>query len=172
MSKTVFDASIGRRHFLKRALGGAAAAVACPTVLRAADAKELNILFPGGTWKDWFEQVFVTPFADQRGIKAVWKTGLGFEPLMIAQRRRPQWDVIHQNQNTSSQLGALNAVVEWSEERHPEPEEDPPVVPLPVPRRQSAHALRPRGQHQADQEADHLLDRPVGSGVQGQGRLP
>ena len=84
MSKTVFDASIGRRHFLKGALGGAAAAVACPTVLRAADANELNILFPGGTWKDWYEQAFVTPFATQRGIKVVWKTGLGFEPLVIA----------------------------------------------------------------------------------------
>ena len=89
MSKTMFDASIGRRHFLKGALGSAAATVACPTVLRAADAKELNILFPGGTWKDWYEQVFVTPFATQRGIKVVWKTGLGFEPLVIAQRRRP-----------------------------------------------------------------------------------
>src|SRR5882762_3540029 len=91
MSKTVFDASIGRRRFLEGALGGAAA-LACPAVLRAAEAKELNILFPGGTWKDWYEQVFVTPFATQRGIKVVWKTGLGFEPLMIAQRRRPQWD--------------------------------------------------------------------------------
>jgi spermidine/putrescine-binding protein len=119
MSKPILSATGSRRRFLEGVVA-AAAATACgfPGHARAA-ASELNILFPGGTWKDWFEQTFVKPFADQRGVKIVWKTGLGFEPLVIAQRRRPQWDLVHQNQNTSSQLGAMNAVLEWSEDRIP-----------------------------------------------------
>ena len=52
-------------------------------------------------------------------VQTVWKLGLAFEPLVIAQRHRPQWDLIHENQITSSQLGAMNAVVEWTEERIP-----------------------------------------------------
>jgi spermidine/putrescine-binding protein len=119
MSKPILTATGSRRRFLKGVVA-AAAATACGFPGRAsAAASELNILFPGGSWKDWFEQTFVKPFADQRGVKIVWKTGLGFEPLVIAQRRRPQWDLVHQNQNTSSQLGAMNAVLEWSEDRIP-----------------------------------------------------
>jgi len=87
--------------------------------LRAAEASELHILFAGGTWKDWFEQVFVTPFVQQHGTKVIWKTGLGFEPLVLAQRSRPQWDIIHENQNSSSQLGAVKAAVEWTEDKIP-----------------------------------------------------
>jgi putative spermidine/putrescine transport system substrate-binding protein len=109
-----------RRRFLASVVGGAAAAAVGGFPGRAtAAASELNILFPGGSWKDWFEQSMVKPFSERRGVKIVWKTGLGFEPLVIAQRRRPQWDLIHQNQNTSSQLGTMNAVLEWSEDRIP-----------------------------------------------------
>ena len=120
MSNSMLD-EVSRRRFLEGVVGGSAAAAVVGGIpgRASAAANELNILFPGGTWKDWYEQTMVKPFADRRGVKVVWKTGLGFEPLIIAQRRRPQWDVIHQNQNTSSQLGALNAVLEWSEDRIP-----------------------------------------------------
>ncbi len=122
MSNSARHDAFDRRQILEGMLGaGAAAALAglWPSGLSAAEAKELRILFAGGTWKDWFESTFVGPFTEKRGTKVVWKTGLGFEPLIIAQRSRPQWDVIHLNQNTSSQLGAMNAVVEWKEDRIP-----------------------------------------------------
>jgi spermidine/putrescine-binding protein len=111
-----------RRGFLAGALGAGIAATLAgvvPGSLSAAEAKELRILFPAGTWKDWFDQTFVTPFAQKHGTKIIWKTGLGFEPLIITQRARPQWDVVHENQNTSSQMGALNVVLEWKEARIP-----------------------------------------------------
>ncbi|EAQ02160.1 putative ABC transporter, periplasmic solute-binding protein [Pseudooceanicola batsensis HTCC2597] len=85
----------------------------------AAQASELRILFPGGTWQEYFQQAIIDPFVADRGTEIVWKTGLGFEPLLIAQRRRPQWDLAHQNQNTSSQLGAMEAIEEWTEENIP-----------------------------------------------------
>lgn len=116
------DRGFDRRHFLAGALkAGAASALlgGLAGQVTAAQANELRLLFPGGTWKDWFDQTFVTPFAQKQGIKTIWKTGLGYEPLVIAQRNRPQWDMGQLDQNTSSQLGALNAVVEWKESRIP-----------------------------------------------------
>lgn len=112
----------GRRQFVSSAASvglGATFLSGLSTSLSAADAKEMRILFPGGTWKDWFDQVFVTPFATRTNTKPIWKTGLGYEPLVIAQRNRPQWDIAHLNQNTSSQQGALNSVIEWKEDRIP-----------------------------------------------------
>jgi spermidine/putrescine-binding protein len=107
-----------RRRFLAgaAALGAVSAA---GTRRSAAAASELRILFPGGTWQEWFNTTFVKSFEQSARIKTEWKLGLSFEPLVIAQRRRPQWDLIHENQNTSSQLGALNAVLEWTEDRIP-----------------------------------------------------
>ena len=111
---------VSRRTFLQGAAGaGSAALLGAPAVARAAQAEELRILFPGGTWKDWFDQTFVSPFATAHGTQIVWKTGMAFEPLVLAQRRRPEWDLIHENQNTSSQLGALDAVIEWKQDRIP-----------------------------------------------------
>ncbi len=116
-----FRHQFGRRRFLQGAAGAGltAAMGGFSGSAQAAQATELRILFPGGTWKDWVDQTFVTPFAEKHKIKPVWKTGLGYEPLVIAQRSRPQWDIAHLNQNTSSQQGALNAVIEWKEERIP-----------------------------------------------------
>jgi putative spermidine/putrescine transport system substrate-binding protein len=115
---TTSDHQIDRRRFLS---GAAGSGLALATLggfsrrLSAAQATELRLLFPGGTWKDWFDQTFVTPFAQKNGVKAIWKTGLGYEPLLIAQRSRPQWDMGQLDQNTSAQQGALNTVVEWKE---------------------------------------------------------
>lgn len=109
-----------RRLLLQGAAGGAATLMAgFPHRISAAEAKELRILFPGGTWKDWYEQTFVVPFDQAHGVKTIWKTGLGFEPLVIAQKQHPEWDVVHENQNTSSQMGALDAVIEWKQDRIP-----------------------------------------------------
>jgi spermidine/putrescine-binding protein len=105
------------RRGLLQMTGGALAALVASPATAAAD--ELRFLFPSGSWKDWFEQTFTKSFSERTGAKMVWKTGLGFEPLVIAQRSRPQWDLIHQNQNTSAQLGALNAVIEWKSDRIP-----------------------------------------------------
>ncbi len=122
MSNSNHKRGTSRRQFLQEtALAGAglaAWAAMGPGAAQAA-AKELRILFAGGTWQEWFNNTFGKPFEASTGTKIIWKMGLGFEPLVIAQRRRPQWDLIHQNQNTSSQLGALNAVVEWKEENIP-----------------------------------------------------
>ncbi|MGE0798601.1 MAG: PotD/PotF family extracellular solute-binding protein [Lautropia sp.] len=118
---TSSDRKPGRRRFLSGTVGaglGSAALGAVPRIA-AAKATELRILFPGGTWKDWFDQTFVTPFAQKHGVKPIWKLGLGYEPLLIAQRARPQWDIGQLDQNTSSQQAALNSVVEWKESRIP-----------------------------------------------------
>ncbi len=143
MSKPMLNATASRRRFLESVAGGAAAAAVGGFPGRAiAAASELNILFPGGTWKDWFEQSMVTPFADQRGIKIVWKTGLGFEPLIIAQRA-PSAMGPHSSEPEHVEPARgdeRRARVEGGS--HPQPEEDPPVVPLSVLGRQGAHALR------------------------------
>ncbi len=113
---------VDRRSFLEGTMVAAAAtalAGSFPGHLMAAEAKELRILFAGGSWKEWYEQTFVSPFAEKRGTKLLWKTGLNFDPLIIAQRARPQWDLVHLNQNTASQLGALNTLIEWKPQRIP-----------------------------------------------------
>jgi putative spermidine/putrescine transport system substrate-binding protein len=114
-------AGLSRRRFLSAAgaLGGAALATPMLGGRAFAQANELRVLFPGGTWQEFFQNAIVSPFTAANGTEFVWNSGLGFEPLVIAQRRRPQWDLIHQNQNTSSQLGALGAVVEWTEDNLP-----------------------------------------------------
>lgn len=111
--------AVSRRSVLA---GLGAGALAMPMISRSAwaQARELNVLFPGGTWQEYFQKALVDPFvAEHSGVNFVWNTGLGFEPLVIAQRRRPQWDIMHQNQNTSAQLGALGAVIEWTEDDLP-----------------------------------------------------
>ncbi len=116
------EIALSRRRFLRQSAGAGAALAALASAGRVpafAATNELRILFAGGTWQEWFHNTFGKPFEQTAGTKIVWKLGLSFEPLVIAQRRRPQWDLIHGNQNTSSQLGALGAVLEWSEARVP-----------------------------------------------------
>ena len=115
------ETALSRRHFLRQTagVGAALAALAASGRTPAFAAGEVRILFPGGTWQEWYNTTFVKPVEQSSGAKAVWKLGLSFEPLVIAQRRRPQWDLIHQNQNTSSQLGALGAVLEYTDARFP-----------------------------------------------------
>jgi spermidine/putrescine-binding protein len=121
MTRLKHRGGFDRRTFLGALNVGAASAVlgGLPGRVSAAQATELRLLFPGGTWKDWFDQTFVTPFATKHGVKPIWKTGLGYEPLIIAQRARPQWDMGQLDQVTSSQQAELKTVVEWTEARIP-----------------------------------------------------
>ncbi len=121
MDKRV-DKGISRRQLLRSTAGLGAATLALgvfPGRRALAAATELRVLFPGGTWQKWFQESFTDPWTKSTKTNFIWKTGLAFEPLIIAQRNRPQWDLIHQNQNTSSQLGAMDAVVEWKDEQLP-----------------------------------------------------
>jgi spermidine/putrescine-binding protein len=108
---------VTRRAFLR---GSALATAAAVGPRRAGAAvEELRIMFPGGTWRESFEKVYTGPFAAQHGTRFVWRTGLSQEPIVIAQRRNPQWDLIHLNQTKAMALGAMNMVVEWTEDRLP-----------------------------------------------------
>ena len=115
------DHEITRRRLLTQAIGAGAGLAALSQFGGSALAAsaQLRVLFAGGTWWKWYNTTFAEPFARDTGTKFIWKKGLSFNPLVIAQRRRPQWDLIHQNQNTSSQLGALSVVRKWEEDRIP-----------------------------------------------------
>jgi spermidine/putrescine-binding protein len=116
MSKTV-DVNSSRRDFIGQAAAGVGALALSGLASRSAHAAatELRVLFPGGTWQKMFQESFTDPWTKANKTNFIWKTGLAFEPLIIAQRNRPQWDLIHLNQNTSAQLGAMDAVIEWKE---------------------------------------------------------
>jgi spermidine/putrescine-binding protein len=112
--------TISRRGLMRAGvtLAGAAAAtrLSAPAL---AQARELRILIAGGSWRDFFHETFAQPFARQKGIELTYRLGLSFEPMIMAQRRSPQWDVIHQNQNRSSALGAMGLLRPWTQERIP-----------------------------------------------------
>jgi putative spermidine/putrescine transport system substrate-binding protein len=111
---------ISRRDLLKSslALGGAAALGGLGTG-KAHAAQELRILMAGGSWKDFVSKTFAEPFAKQHNIELVWKLGLSQEPIVMAQRARPQWDVNHSNQTRAGQLGAMGLYRPWTEDRIP-----------------------------------------------------
>lgn len=112
--------SVTRRSLLKTGgmLAGAAA-LGSMAVPQARAAGGVNILMPGGSWKDWVDQTFVTPFADANSVDVAWKLGLGHEPLVMVQRSRPQWDLIHTGQMRAGQLGEMGLYKPMSEETTP-----------------------------------------------------
>jgi putative spermidine/putrescine transport system substrate-binding protein len=106
-----------RRKIL--ALGGGALASTFMINRGSAAARELRILIAGGSWRDWFHETFAQPFAQAKGIELTYRLGLTFEPLVMAQRRSPQWDIIHQSQNRASALGAMGLLKPWTADRIP-----------------------------------------------------
>jgi putative spermidine/putrescine transport system substrate-binding protein len=107
--------NISRRELL-RAVGAVAAAgalsAASPSSSQAA-ASELNILFTGGTWKQYFDEVFVVPFAKQKGIRVVYSLGDFNRQLsrVIAERQNQRSDLLHMHQFNAAALEALNLIV-------------------------------------------------------------
>ncbi|SMH36590.1 ABC transporter substrate-binding protein [Mesorhizobium australicum] len=112
--------SMSRRSLLRAggAFAGAAALGGLGTS-GAAAAGGLNILMAGGSWKEWVDQTFVAPFAQANDVDVAWKLGLGQEPLVMAQKARPQWDLIHTGQMRAGQLGAMGLYKPLSEESLP-----------------------------------------------------
>ncbi|MGO4833494.1 PotD/PotF family extracellular solute-binding protein [Rhizobiaceae sp. 2RAB30] len=112
--------AVSRRSVLKAgaAFAGAAAlgSFGMPSARAAGD---LRIIMPGGSWKDWVDQTFVAPYAKANDVEAIWKLGLGQEPLVMAQQARPQWDLIHTGQMRAGQLGAMGLYSPLSEEAMP-----------------------------------------------------
>jgi putative spermidine/putrescine transport system substrate-binding protein len=113
-------AGLSRRHIIKAglALAGGTALVG----LGARDAKaasDLRIMMAGGSWKEWVEKVFAAPFAKANNVELVWKLGLTQEPIVMAQQRRPQWDLIHSSQTRAGQLGAMGLYLPWTEKTIP-----------------------------------------------------
>ena len=163
-----------RRHFLEQAAAGGALTVGSLAGARraVAAASELRILFPGGSWQEWFNNTFAKPFEQAARVQTVWKLGLSFEPLVIAQRRRPAMgpDSREPEHVQPARRHERRGRVERG--AYPEPQDDAPRVPLPAPGRQGPHALRAGRQHQAHQAAGRRLGRPLGPGVRRQGRLP
>jgi spermidine/putrescine-binding protein len=109
--------TLSRRSLLKAGLAGVAASLATPAF--AQQARELRIVMAGGSWKDFVSKTFAEPFAAQQRVELVWRLGLSQEPLIMAQQRRPQWDVIHSNQTRAGQLGAMGLYLPWPADRIP-----------------------------------------------------
>src|SRR5881397_1935930 len=109
-----------RRNFLKLAAGaGLASTLPFGGSASAARAEELRVLFPGGSWKEYFEKTFANDFARQNNIKFIYRVGHRFGATVIAQRRNPQWDLMHSNQTDAMQLGTMGCLSEWKEDRIP-----------------------------------------------------
>jgi putative spermidine/putrescine transport system substrate-binding protein len=113
--------SLSRRGFL----GGTAATVAGLAglggfnVRPAAAAGDLRVLMAGGSWGEWVAKVFAEPFAKEKGVEFIWKHGIGQEPIVMAQRSRPQWDLSHTSQTKAGQLYAMGLYRPWTADRIP-----------------------------------------------------
>jgi spermidine/putrescine-binding protein len=103
-------------------LGGGAALLAAPALLGgtpARAARDLRIMMAGGSWKDFVSKTFAEPFAAANNVEIVWKLGLSMEPMIMAQQRRPQWDLVHTGQSKAEQLGSMGLYRPWTQERIP-----------------------------------------------------
>src|SRR4051812_20352535 len=71
--------SANRRGFLRHATAlGLASALPFAGDAHAARAEELRVLFPGGSWKEYFEKTFANDFAKQNNIKFIFRAGHRF----------------------------------------------------------------------------------------------
>ncbi len=84
-----------------------------PAAALAADAKELNLLFAGGTWKDYFERIYSKPFEKSKGASVVFSVGdLGQQiSRVIAERSNERFDMLHMHQYVAAQLADLDLLV-------------------------------------------------------------
>ena len=96
-------------------------------------------------------------------FEIVWKLGLSMEPIIMAQQRRPQWDLVHTSQTHAEQLGSMGLYRAWKPRTIPNLAKIHPVLPLRASGRQDPHALWAVRQHQADQARRSLRGRTCGT---------
>src|SRR5207302_99487 len=94
------------------ALGGLAAGL-IDRPRPAAAAGELDFLFPGGTWKEYFERIYTAPFAKEKGVQVVFSVGDVAQQMsrVIAERQNERFDLFHVHQYLAAQLADLDLVV-------------------------------------------------------------
>ena len=111
---------VSRRALLKSgaAMAGAAALFGMGT-RSAFAADEIRIIMSGGSWGEWVDQTFATPYTEATGIQFSWKYALSQEPLVMAQQGRPQWDMMQSGQMRAGQLGAMGLYNKLTEENLP-----------------------------------------------------
>lgn len=111
---------VSRRSVLQSA-GGFTGAAALSSLggTSALAANDLRILMAGGSWGEWVNKTFAEPFAKAKGIEFIWKYGIGQEPVIMAQRVRPQWDLAHSSQTKSGQLLAMKLYRPWTADKVP-----------------------------------------------------
>lgn len=116
------DVQLSRRDLLRMgvALAGATATRSLVGSLSgqlarvsAAPASELNLLFAGGTWKEYFERIYARPFQKQKGAQVVFSVGDSAQQIsrVIAERSNERFDMIHIHQYAAAQLNELGLLV-------------------------------------------------------------
>jgi len=114
---------VDRRDFIKLGLGATGALglkggmdLLHPSVAEA-KVESLNYLFPGGTWKTWFENTFTTPFGKENNVKFICTVGdpAAHTARVIAEKGNPNYDFLHHHQINLMQLGAMGLLEEWKE---------------------------------------------------------
>ena len=129
-----------RREFMKLGLGatGALGALASGIDLLApsearAKVESFNILFPGGTWKTWFENTFTNPFGKEQNVKIIFTVGdpAAHTARVIAERANPNYDLIHHHQINLMQLGSMGLLEEWKESEIPNLKDIHPAFRIP-----------------------------------------
>jgi putative spermidine/putrescine transport system substrate-binding protein len=82
-----------------------------------AKVESLNYLFPGGTWKTWFENTFTTSFGKENNVRIIITVGdpAAHTARVIAEKGNPNYDFIHHTQINMMQLGSMGLLEELKE---------------------------------------------------------
>ncbi|MDQ7843831.1 MAG: extracellular solute-binding protein [Armatimonadota bacterium] len=113
---------LSRRAFLRLGAAAAGAAVfgrlagvpgGSPAAAAAAPVSDLNLLFAGGTWKEYFERIYARPFEKAKGARVVFSVGDSAQQIsrVIAERDNQRFDMIHIHQYAAAQLNELGLLV-------------------------------------------------------------
>jgi len=116
------EVQISRRDLLRlgvtlagaTAAGRLAGALGSGTAtVTAAPVSDLNLLFAGGTWKEYFERIYAKPFEKDKGARVVFSVGDSSQQIsrVIAERNNERFDMIHIHQYAAAQLNALGVLV-------------------------------------------------------------
>lgn len=83
------------------------------TMAGPVETKDLNLLFAGGTWKEYFERIYTKPFEKAKGVRFVFSVGDSGAQIsrVIAERSNPRFDMLHMHQYNAAQLADLDLLV-------------------------------------------------------------